>query len=72
MLSNKGLVIMFLVLLAIFLLIRIFILYGKESTSIPTQEQRIEQKLDSIIIRVDSLNNQVIYLQKLIEDEHQF
>lgn len=72
MFSNKGLVIMFLVLLAIFLLIRIFILYGKESTPIPTHEQRIEQKLDSIIIRVDSLNNQVIYLQKLIEDEHQF
>lgn len=72
MLSNKGLGIMFLSLLAIFLLIRIFILFGKESKSIPTKEQRIEQKLDSIIIRVDSLNNQVIYLQKLIEDEHQF
>lgn len=65
MLSNKGLVIIFLVLLAIFLLIRIFILYGKESTPIPTQEQRIEQKLDS-------LTNRVIYLQKLVEDEHQF
>lgn len=65
MFSNRGLVIMFLSLLAVFLLIRILILLGTEPKVIPTHEQRIEQKLDS-------LTNQVIYLQKLIEDEHQF
>lgn len=65
MFSNRGLVIMFLSLLVVFLLIRILILFGAEPKVIPTQEQRIEQKLDS-------LNNQVIYLQKLIEDNHQF